>query len=59
MARTFIEKLAAYKKAYPKKKILPAFFSVGGFTPKAMDLCKEAGVGTARRIEFFQEEEKK
>ncbi len=52
--RIFIEKLEAYKKMFPKKKILPAFFSVGGFTPKAGKLCQEAGIGTAERIEFFK-----
>ncbi|MCP4687855.1 MAG: hypothetical protein GY859_07375, partial [Desulfobacterales bacterium] len=52
--RTFIEKLEAYKRAHPKKKMLPAFFSVGGFTPAAMKLCQEARIGTAERIEFFK-----
>ncbi len=55
MVRIFFEKLEAYKKAFPKKKILPAFFSAGGFTPKAKALCEEAEIGTAERIEFFQE----
>ncbi len=53
--RTLIEKLEAYKQTFPKKKTLPAFFSVGGFTPKAKTLCKDAGIGIAERIEFFQE----
>ncbi|MCP4693061.1 MAG: hypothetical protein GY859_33775 [Desulfobacterales bacterium] len=52
--RIFIKKLDAYRRAQPHKKILPAFFSVGGFTPKAVDLCKKAGIGTAERIEFFK-----
>ncbi|MCP4753547.1 MAG: hypothetical protein GY866_21880, partial [Proteobacteria bacterium] len=38
--RIFIEKLDVYKRAHPEKKMLPAFFSVGGFTPKAMKLCE-------------------
>ncbi|MCP4691228.1 MAG: hypothetical protein GY859_24490, partial [Desulfobacterales bacterium] len=53
--RTFIEKLEAYKGAFPKKKALPAFFSVGGFTPKAKTLCEDAGIGIAERIEFLKE----
>ncbi len=52
--RIFIDKLDAYKKVYPEKKIQPAFFSVGGFTPAAMKLCEKAGIGTAERIEFFK-----
>ncbi|MCP4693023.1 MAG: hypothetical protein GY859_33585, partial [Desulfobacterales bacterium] len=53
--RIFMEKLDAYKKAFPKKKMLPAFFSVGGFTPQAGKLCRDAGIGTAERIEFFKD----
>ncbi len=51
--RLFIEKLDEYKRAFPKKKVLPAFFSVGGFTPAARSLCVDAGIGKAERIAFF------
>jgi hypothetical protein len=54
--KKFCEKIDLFRKAYPKKKVLPAFFSSGGFTPGAMELCREKGIGTAQRIAFFQNE---
>ncbi len=53
--RTFIEKLEEYSRAFPKKKLLPAFFSLGGFTPKAKTLCGEKGICIAEKIIFFRE----
>ncbi len=54
--KKFCEKIALFTKTYPDKKVLPAFFSTGGFTPGAMDLCKKKGIGTAERIAFFSQE---
>ncbi len=54
--REFHEKTAAYSRRFPKKTILPAFLSVGGFTRGAAKFCREKGISTAERIAFFQEE---
>jgi hypothetical protein len=51
--QSFEEKLAVYGKLFPEKKILPAFFSVGGFTQEALDYCKQQGIGRAEIIKIF------
>ncbi len=51
--QSFEEKLAVYGQLFPEKKILPAFFSVGGFTPEALDYCKQQGIGWAEIIKLF------
>ncbi|MDM8514604.1 hypothetical protein QUF76_00260 [Desulfobacterales bacterium HSG16] len=48
--RDFFEKTEVYAKKYPKKKILPAFLSVGGFTAPARKLCEDRGIGFAENI---------
>ncbi|MCP4104001.1 MAG: hypothetical protein GY749_00450, partial [Desulfobacteraceae bacterium] len=53
IVRDFNEKTAAYSKLFPKKKILPVFLSVGGFTKDAVKLCRQSGIGTAEKIAFF------
>ncbi|QTA85224.1 hypothetical protein [Desulfonema magnum] len=55
MVRTFQEKREAYSERFPKRTVLPAFLSVGGFTRGAMKFCKENGIGTATEIRYFQE----
>jgi len=50
--RDFMEKAEAYAKLFPKKKILPAFFSTGGFTRPAIDFCRKKGIGTAEKVRF-------
>ena len=52
--KKFCEKIIMFTKICPNKKVLPAFFSSGGFTSGAMELCREKGIGTAQRIRFFQ-----
>ncbi len=54
--RQFREKAQAFAKCHPKKKILPAFLSVGGFTAPAKRFCQEHGIGTAVRIQYFQQD---
>jgi hypothetical protein len=51
--QNFEEKLAVYGQLFPEKKILPAFFSVGGFTQEALDYCRQQGIGTAEIIKVF------
>ncbi|QTA81430.1 p-loop domain-containing protein [Desulfonema limicola] len=52
--RLFMEKTKVFQKIFPGKKVLPAFLSIGGFTKEAMTFCLENGIGTAEKIEYFQ-----
>ncbi len=54
LTRQFLEKADAFAKRFPKRKILPAFLSVGGFTGPALDFCRKHGSGVAERIHYFQ-----
>ena len=56
LTREFREKAEAFAKRHPKKKVLPAFLPVGGFTGPAMRLCQDHGIGTAERIHYFQKD---
>lgn len=38
------------------KNMLPAFLSLGGFTPEAQDFCQRAGIMTAERIVYVWKE---
>ena len=49
----FAEKIAIYAENVPDKTILPAFFSLGGFTAEAIRFCEVRGIGTAERIVHF------
>ncbi|MCP4700738.1 MAG: hypothetical protein GY862_28370 [Gammaproteobacteria bacterium] len=51
--RDFQEKTDVYKKHFPDRIILPAFLSLGGFTAKALQLCRTHGVATAETIKHF------
>ena len=53
LIRDFTEKLAVYAAQHPKKQMLPAFFSAGGFTDEALKFCKENGIATAQEIRVF------
>ncbi len=54
--RQFLEKVESFSKRFPKKKILPAFLSVGGFTAPAMRFCRSHGIGTAEIIAYYQKD---
>jgi hypothetical protein len=43
----FLEKSEAYKLLFPKKKVLPAFLSMGDFTFDAKQFCEKQGIGMA------------
>ncbi len=43
----FWEKVEAYKRLFPDRNILPAFFSVGDFTAEAKPFCEARGIGVA------------
>jgi hypothetical protein len=48
--RDFLEKLHVYSLQHKKMKIVPAFFSIGGFTKKAKELCINSQIGIAENI---------
>lgn len=52
--RCFHEKVMEFAKQFPDKIMLPAYLSVGGFTGKALDFCKQNSIGAAERIAFFK-----
>ena len=43
----FWEKVEAYQRLFPIRKILPAFLSVGDFTEEAQQFCEARGIGVA------------
>ncbi len=49
----FLEKVRVFADLRPDNVVLPAFFSVGGFTEDAMRFCEEKGIAVATRIEIF------
>ncbi len=53
MVEEFLEKVEAYQKQCPDKKVLPAFLSLGGFVENAKTVCEEQGIGMAFRIEHY------
>ena len=46
----FLEKLDVYASLHPEKMIIPAYFSVGGFTGEAQEFCENNGIATAQEI---------
>ncbi len=53
MVEEFWEKVEAYQNAFPDKKVLPAFLSLGGFTKDAKPFCEKLGISIAERIEHY------
>ena len=53
VVRDFIEKKDIYAKLTPKKKILPAILSIGGFTIHAKKLCQKKSIGMAESIAYL------
>ncbi len=49
-ATDFLEKLAAFAALHPDKRLVPAFFSAGGFTDEALQACAENGIATASQF---------
>ncbi len=54
--RQFLEKVESFSKRFPKKKILPAFLPVGGFTAPAGHFCRSHGIGMAEIIRYYQKD---
>jgi len=42
----FKEKVDIYSVIYTETKVLPAVFSLGGFTDEAMEFCKSNNIAT-------------
>ncbi|MBF0200133.1 MAG: hypothetical protein HQK66_02265 [Desulfamplus sp.] len=53
LIREFLEKVTAFSVMHPENHIVPAFFSVGGFTGEAREYCREAGVAVATSLTLF------
>ncbi len=49
----FQEKVETYRALNPGLEVLPAFLSLGGFTDKARQLCKQNGIGWAEQLVYF------
>ena len=49
----FLEKARVFAEPRSDNIVIPAFFSVGGFTDDALGFCKENGVAVATKIEIF------
>jgi Holliday junction resolvase len=49
----FQEKVTAYQNCFPATPLLPAFFSVGGFTEEALRFGEAQGIGMTEQIEYF------
>ncbi len=46
----FLEKMEAFAAQHPDKRLIPAFFSTGGFADEALKLCAENGIATASQF---------
>ncbi len=53
MVEDFLEKIQIFAGLSPNNIVLPAFFSVGGFTEEALGFCRDHGVAVATGIELF------
>lgn len=51
--RDFLEKVEIYARLNKKKKIIPAFLSVGGFSVQAKKLCREMHIGVTETISYL------
>ncbi len=50
--RDFREKIDVLAGLHPKNRIIPVYFSTGGFTGKALAFLKDKKIGIAREIKF-------
>lgn len=49
----FLEKAALYSSQHPDKTLLLAFLSLGGFTEKALELCRQHGIAWTTELQYF------
>lgn len=48
----FATKVTLYQQTHPDKIVLPAYLSLGGFTPQAQQQCHDQGIATAEQIAY-------
>jgi len=48
-----MKKVSVYSNIHSQKIVLPAFFSLGGFTDEAMELCKSNNIATTDKLTFI------
>ncbi len=53
IVKDFLEKISVYAVQHPEKRLIPAYFSAGGFTKEAQEFCDENGIATAMEIKLF------
>jgi hypothetical protein len=53
VVKEFWEKVQVYQRGHPEEILLPAFLSLGGFTPEALEFCETQKIGWAERIEQY------
>jgi hypothetical protein len=56
LIRDFLEKVKAFSALNPENQVVPAFFSVGGFTEEARRYCEAQEIPVAVCLELFQAE---
>lgn len=49
----FLEKAALYGSQHPGKTLVLAFLSLGGFTEKALELCRQQGIAWTTELQYF------
>ena len=49
----FMEKIDVYSQLYSEKKVLPAVFSLGGFTDEAMEFCRLNNIAITDKLKFI------
>ncbi|MCP4021412.1 MAG: hypothetical protein GY729_06190 [Desulfobacteraceae bacterium] len=53
LVKDFLEKIGTYAEQHPEKRLVPAYFSAGGFTKEAQKFCSKNGIATAQEIKLF------
>ena len=54
--KSFLTTIDLFRNQNPKRQVVPAFFSLAGFTKPALTLCAEKGIGVAESLNHYQTE---
>ena len=49
----FLEKAALYQSQHPDRTVLLAYLSLGGFTEKALEMCRQHGIAWTTELVYF------
>ena len=49
----FLEKAALYQSQHPDQTVLLAYLSLGGFTEKALEMCRQHGIAWTTELVYF------